>query len=280
MLPYMTTSPVPVVAVVNQKGGVGKTTTVLGLASAAATTGRRVLVVDADPQSNATTALDVDMSKGFTTDDVIEADAKGCASDAVAATAWGEDILAIPSALSLASRENDSGLGNEYRLQKALRGVPEALGVDLVLIDCPPSVGRIVSNALIASTHVLIVTEPAAPAIAGVENLIATVGVVREHYQPDLVIAGVVVNGMPGRSREATARLEELTEALGADLWEPPVPHRVGLVEAMGNHTPIHEASPRAFAQEMTDIYTGYLDRLLGVARPALRVVENQKGTA
>lgn len=279
MLAYMTTQ-VPVVAVVNQKGGVGKTTTVLGLASAAATTGRRVLVVDADPQANATTALEVDMSKGFTTDDIIEADSRGCAKEAVAETTWGDGIFAIPSALSLASRENDSGLGNEYRLQKAMKGVPEALEVDLVLIDCPPSVGRIVSNALIASTHVLIVTEPAAPAIAGVENLIATVEVVREHYQPDLVIAGVIVNGMPGRSREASARLDELTTALGADVWEPPVPHRVGLVEAMGNHTPIHAASPKAFAQEMTDIYTGYLDRLLGIARPTLRVVESKRGTA
>ena len=270
MLVHVSTG-IPITAVVNQKGGVGKTTTVLGIASAAAAAGRRVLVIDADPQANATTAMDVDMSRGFTTDDVIEANAAGCAAEAVAETGWGENVLAIPSSLALASREQDSTLGVEQRLRKALRGVPEDLGVDLVLIDCPPSVGRIVSNGLVASTLCLVVTEPAAAAIAGVENLVATVEVVREHYQPDLVIAGVIVNRM-ARNREAQTRLEELTQALGTDLWEPVIPARAALAEAMGSHTPIHLGT-RPQADELVGIYTKHLDRLLGQARPSLRMV-------
>jgi len=263
---------IPVIAVVNQKGGVGKTATTLGLASAVAHSGRRCLVVDLDPQANATASLNVDMSKGFTTDDVLAADADGCAIDAVAETTWGAGVLAIPSNLALASFEQDASLGSEQRLRKALKGVPEKLGVDLVLIDCPPSVGRLVSNGLVAATTTLVVTEAAAASISGVENLIQTVNVVREYYNPDLAIAGVVVNRMPTRQREAASRLEELSKVLGSDLWEPVLPARAAVAEAMGNRVPFHSMAT-GDNRVVADVYDIYLERLLGLTKPTLKAV-------
>lgn len=262
---------IPIVAVVNQKGGVGKTATTLGLASAVAYSARHCLVVDLDPQANATTALGVDLSRGFTTDDVLAADAAGCAIDAVADTEWGAGVLAIPSTLSLAAFEQDASLGSEQRLRKALQGVGEKLGVDVILIDCPPSVGRLVSNGLVAATTTLVVTEAAAASISGVENLVQTVNVVREYYNPDLAIAGVIVNRMPTRQREAATRLEELSKALGSDLWEPVLPARAAVAEAMGNRVPFHSIAT-GDNRAVADIYDTYLERLLG-SKPVLKAV-------
>ncbi len=195
------------VAVVNQKGGVGKTTTTLGLAAAARDAGLAVLVVDLDPQATATTALGINGehlggASALTINDVLYSGALGCAADAIHPTAWGELVTAIPATLALAERSDDAKLGSEFRLRRALDGVTDP---DLVLIDCPPSVGRLAANGLVAADSVLI------------------------------------VNDLPTRRREASYRLDELRGAFGEELLAPYIPARAVIEEAMGAHAPVHD---------------------------------------
>src|SRR5664280_939791 len=247
-----------IVAVVNQKGGVGKTATVLGLASAAAQEpSRRTLIVDLDPQANATAGLGVEGGE-FTTGDVLFADAKGVAADAITKTAWGDGVPCIPANLALAERDVDVSLGSEFRLRKALAGVE---GFDLVLIDCPPSIGRLVTNGLVAADHALVVTQAAAPSLMGVANVMATVDVVSEHYNPGLAVAGIVVNLLPPRQREADYRLAELVEAFGTTVWEPYVPARAVVSEAQGASAPIHDFASRG--RDVASVYEALVARVM-----------------
>ena len=165
-----------VVAVANQKGGVGKTTVTLGIADAAARRGLKVLVVDLDPQANATSGLGVE-APGRTVDDALAADRTGALADVVTASAWpngtGPAPAVAPSSPSLAAREPQLAtdpIGAQDRLRHALEGVAD--GYELVLLDCPPSLGLLTVNGLVAADRVLIVTEPAAWASDGVEQML------------------------------------------------------------------------------------------------------------
>lgn len=234
----------PVVAVANQKGGVGKTAVTLGIASAASTAGVRTLVVDMDPQANATAGLGATGAE-FTVGDVLYTDQRGSAAEAITDTDWPH-VSVVPADLSLAQRDADQQLGAEMRLRKALDSPEIAERFDLVLIDCQPSVGKLVSNALIAASGVLVVTEPSIDASAGVANVMATIDTVREHYNDSLAVLGVVVNKVPPRSREADFRAAELSDAFGDRLWQPALPMRTVLSEAHGARKPIHAYRSRA----------------------------------
>ncbi|NKU66383.1 AAA family ATPase [Rhodococcus hoagii] len=168
----------------------GKTAITLGIASAASAAGVPTLVVDMDPQGNSTTGLGVTTSE-FTANDVLYADERGIAADAIIETSW-PNVSVIPADLSLAQRDADQQLGAEMRLRKALDSPDLSERFGLVLVDCQPSVGKLVSNALIAATGVLIVTEPSIDASAGVANIMDTIETVREHYNPELEVLGVV----------------------------------------------------------------------------------------
>jgi chromosome partitioning protein len=258
---------VKTVAVCNQKGGVGKTTITLGLASAGAAKGVRVLVIDLDPQANATGALlpEFDGSSGYTSNDVLGG-ARGCAAEAITeSTPWGVGVIA--ASLSLAARDLDTALGSEQKLRSALDSADLQADWDLCLVDCPPSVGRLVSAALVAADEALIVTEPSLMASQGVAMVQNTIATVREHYNPTLTLAGVAVNRV-GRFKEAIYRLEELTGALGPVVWEPVMPQRAALVEAAGLGIPIHQHRPRQ--PEILHVLDTWLDRLL--ARGAKRI--------
>lgn len=129
-----------IVAVVNQKGGVGKTATTLGIVSSLARRDdHRVLVVDLDPQANATTGLGIDADpEAFDVGDVIYANTEGVAAEAITKSEWGDRVVCVPSSLAVAEREYDTALGSELRLRKALKGVCE--DYDMTLLDCPPNV--------------------------------------------------------------------------------------------------------------------------------------------
>ena len=183
------------VAVVNQKGGVGKTTVVLGLASAASARGLAVLVVDLDPQGNATTGLGV-FEPGPGVDRVLAEERPGGLASEVEPSGWPSDLGPVPdlvaSSPDLAVREPQLAtdpLGAQDRLALALRG-GVGTGHDLVLVDCPPSLGLLTVNALFAVDAVLLVTEPGAWAVDGVARMVQTIARIRLRRpdgRPDLV---------------------------------------------------------------------------------------------
>lgn len=248
------------VAVVNQKGGVGKTTTTLGLASACAAAGRRVLVVDLDPQANATAGLGV-LAPDFTMADVLHSASAGSLAGAIVPTDW-ERVDAVAADLALAERESDTTLGSEFALRESMAG--PVLDYDVVLIDCPPSIGRLTQNALIAATHALIVTEPSRAALQGVGHITETIATVRKYHNRTLKTAGIIVNLMPQRGREAQLRLDELMGELGASVWEPPIPRRAVVAEAYGASAAIHAFG--AASRPVTEVLDGHAARLLALA--------------
>ena len=254
-----------VVAVANQKGGVGKTTVTLGIADAAARRGLRVLVVDLDPQANATSGLGVE-APGRTVDDALAADRTGAMAEVVTGSAWpngsGPSPAVAPSSPALASREPQLAtdpIGAQDRLRHALEGVTD--GYDLVLLDCPPSLGLLTVNGLVAADRVLVVTEPAAWASDGVEQMLRTVGRVRDLRRPDLEVAAVVVNRL-GRTRDATYWYGQLEEQFG-DLAAGPVRLRAAVAEAAAQSLPLSELGSRSGADEARGEFDAVLDRIL-----------------
>lgn len=232
-----------ILAVVNQKGGVGKTTVGLGLASAAMVRGRSVLVVDMDPQANATTGLGV-FEVGTSTDEVLAADEPGAAAGAVVTTSWrpsvGEAPDLVPSAPRLAQREHQLAtdpIGAQDRLRVALDGVADRY--DDVIIDCPPSLGLLTVNALFAADRVLIVAEPAAWSLDGVEQILRNVGRIAERRSGRPQVAGIVVNRF-GRTRDAAYWYEQLRETHGPLLLAPAITARAAVAEAAAQSLPVH----------------------------------------
>jgi chromosome partitioning protein len=213
-------------AVVNQKGGVGKTTVTLFVAEALAGLGRKVLVVDLDPQTSVTKVLGADATTLPTVADLLLGEAGHSVLEVTQSTAWGFGLA--PSETALAGRDARRSLGDEFLLRKALADTDD---YDVVLVDCPPSLGVLTVNALTAAERLLLVTEPSFVALQAVNELLATVEVVREHYNPALTVGGVVVNLMD-HTREARARAEEVAASFSDHVWRPYVPRRTVLREA------------------------------------------------
>jgi cellulose biosynthesis protein BcsQ len=233
-----------VVTVVSLKGGVGKTTVALGLAGAAAARGLRTLLVDLDPQSNATLALDPTTAT-FTSSDVLADGRAGVLQQAVSATGWDERLFVVPSEPTLEHRNHPvDGRGGEHRLRTAMQGLT---GFDLVLVDTPPSLGELTKNALAASTRAVVVTEPTAFAVAGAAMALEAVEIVRGGFNLRLRPAGIIVNRYRARSAEHRYRYTELVDAYGALVLEPVLPDRSAVVSAAGAHVAIqHWPSPGA----------------------------------
>lgn len=255
-------------AVCNQKGGVGKTATTAQLARAAVRQGLRVLVVDADPQGNATSALAAEElprdAAGLA--DVLSSRTDTTVADVIVPGVWpGLEVLPTVGGGSLGLVRDEliqTAIGREGRLRDALAAAGEAW--DLVLIDCAPSLDQLTINALAATDIAAAVTEADRFASHGLVQLIETIGLVRQHYRPSLRLTGVIVNRYRPREREARTWLEELrgaSEAMGFPLLDPPVPYRAGIAAAMAAGAGIDEwtAMPRAQRDELADLYTAHL---------------------
>jgi chromosome partitioning protein len=257
--------PMPIVAVVNQKGGVGKTTVALGLAASASHRGLRVLVVDLDPQANATSGLGV-WNPATTVDAALESDRSGSAAGLAVPSAWPMDHGAAPGAVApsvvastpgLAAREpqlaNDP-IGAQDRLQIALEGND----FDLVVIDCPPSLGLLTINGLFAADRALVVTEPGAWASDGVAQIQRTISRIAARRDGRPAIAGIAVNRL-GRTRDAKYWHGQLVEDYGDQVMAP-VHLRAAVAEASAQSLPIHALGARAGAAEAAAEFDALLD--------------------
>lgn len=249
-------------AVVNQKGGVGKTATTLGIASSIRAGTGRVLVIDLDPQANATGGLGAS-TEGFTSGDVLASGKPGVAAQAVTATSWGERVACIPANIALAEREHDTGRpAHEFRLRTSLDGLD---GYDLALIDCQPSVGELVTNALVAADYALIVTKADVDSLLGIASATETIAVIAQHYNPALTVAGIVVNDLDLRAGEQKYRLDELYRTYGDLVWKPHLPHRTRIADAKGAKAPIHDYGYRA--KDLTGVYDRLSARLIELGK-------------
>jgi len=197
-----------IAALLNQKGGVGKTTVTLGLASAAAEAGDRVLVVDLDPQGSSTWVLGHDPSADQpSTADVL---GPGHAPLNILMSHWGLEVDLIPASPNLQDHE----AGKPKRLRRALRQVRD--DYDAILIDCPPSLGNLTHSGLIAADMALIVVEPAALGLRGIGAVADVIDDVWNTHNDDLELGGVIVNKVPAISLEADRRYDDQETGGGA----------------------------------------------------------------
>lgn len=234
------------IAFVNQKGGVGKTSVTLGMASAAWAVGHRVLVVDVDPQGSATWVLGIDPTAvEHSAAEAILSGRSGAAAKAIVASTWGDTVHVLPASRRLQVLEAGDGRDPAHRLGRALHGITDAY--DLVLIDCSPSLGNLTRNALAAASHAIMVVEPAALSLRGLAAVADAIDDVWSADNTDLDLAGVIVNKVPAVSSEAERRYDELTKIVGKRaVWQPVIPSRVIVNQALAERSPLHAYGARA----------------------------------
>lgn len=238
----------PRIAVVNQKGGVGKTTTAVNLSSCLALAGKRVLLVDSDPQGNATSG--VGMSKTQLRHCIYDV----LINDLPPAEAILQTEIAglhlLPATINLAGAEIElvSVMSRELRLRKALESLSESY--DYILIDSPPSLGLITLNVLAASTAVLIPIQCEYYALEGITQLMSTVQMVRKHLNPGLALLGVVLTMHDYRTRLSTEVIREVRGYFKGDVFRTIIPRNVKLSEAPSHGKPITAYDPRSRGAE------------------------------
>jgi chromosome partitioning protein len=226
-----------VLAVANQKGGVGKSTTAVNIGAYLALAGARVLVIDLDPQGNASTGLGLDHREiEPSIYDVLAGDAP----PATAIRATGvTDLHILPSTIDLAGAEVElvSAMSRETRLRRALESIDHQY--DTILIDCPPSLGLLTVNALAAADELLIPIQCEYYALEGLGQLLRNVELVRANLNPELRIGGIVLTMYDGRTRLALQVVDEVRKHFTDVVYQTVVPRSVRLSEAPGYGLPI-----------------------------------------
>ncbi|HEV2262629.1 MAG TPA: AAA family ATPase [Candidatus Rubrimentiphilum sp.] len=226
-----------IIALVNQKGGVGKSTTTVNLGAALAVLGKRVLVIDLDPQGNTTTGLGID--KGAIKRDVYDLIMHFASIDEVLCETEIPGLQIIPATINLAGAEIElvSALSRENRLKSVVG--PIAGAYDFALIDCPPSLGLLTINALTAAKEIIIPVQAEYYALEGLSQLTNVVRRVQEALNPDLVVTGVLVTMFDGRTKLAMEVLEELNAYFPQQMYKTQIPRNVRLSEAPSYGKPV-----------------------------------------
>ena len=236
-----------IVAIANQKGGVGKTTTAVNLSSCVAALGKRVLIVDLDPQGNTTTGYGIpkrSVEKG--TYEILIGEAR--ASEAIRKTEYRTDVIGSTTRLAGASLEMIDLPARESRLRKALAEVQK--DYDFIFIDCPPSLDLLTLNGLSACDSVLIPVQCEYYALEGLSELISTLKTIRKKYNPYLDIEGVVFTMFSLRYNLTVQVVEQVQKYFGSKVYKTTIPRSIRISEAPSYGQPINFYEPKGKGSE------------------------------
>lgn len=227
-----------IIAIANQKGGVGKTTTVVNLAAALSARKRAVLVVDLDPQAHATLGLGLEKQQGASMYAVLAG--QKAIADVIQPTKWS-NLNIIPSEVDLAGAELEFG-AREDRLtmiKDALRPVKESGAFDYIILDCPPSLGIVMTSALVATDGVLIPIQAEYLAMDGLALITGSIERIRESANPDLELNGIVFTMVNSMAKLTTDVMNEVRGHFGEKVYETTIPRNVRVSEAPSMGAPV-----------------------------------------
>lgn len=233
-----------IIAIVNQKGGVGKTTTAVNLCAGIGISGKKVLLVDADPQGNTTSGYGINKKNAESTS--YELLLGGVSADGAAVKTGYDNVDVIPASMNLAAAEIDliEVSRRESRLKTALSAVREKY--DYIFIDCPPSLGLITINALVAADTVLVPIQCEYYALEGLSQLVASIRQVKRLYNPTLEIEGIVLTMYDARLNLTNQVVGEIKKYFASKLYKTAIPRGVRISEAPSHGKPIQYYDARS----------------------------------